>query len=303
MAWLEVHQELPSHPKTVKAGRLLDIRRTSVVGHMVSLWLWALDHAQDGDLSGYDADEIANAAGWDGEPQAFVDALLTCGRQGKAGFLEIVDEKLLIHDWLEYTGKLIERRRQDAERKRTGRRNEITGTSSGHPADIRRTSGGSLKPSSVTVQYSTIPLKGGIGGAEPDPEWAQAFQAFEVQIGKVSSGFTLQEMQETFDELRGAGRADWWELALKETHRLQGNSWTYMSKVIAGAVKNNMPPGSKPAGNGKKEYKPNGRSYTNGITAFGSGGQKYDDGIPDEWRGREAEYFEFICQEAPPPAA
>jgi hypothetical protein len=68
MAWIESHQSLGRHPKTKAAARALDISRVQLVGHLHYLWWWALDFAEDGDLSGIDPDDIAEEAMWDGDP-------------------------------------------------------------------------------------------------------------------------------------------------------------------------------------------------------------------------------------------
>ena len=95
-------------------------------------------------------------------------------------------------------------------------------------------------------------------GAAPtlpiDAEWAAAFQGFEAAIGKVTSGYTLQEMRETFDELRAANRLDWWQAAIDETVRCEGNSWTYMARVIDGSTKRGMKPGERRINGGRQAY-------------------------------------------------
>ena len=106
MAWLPSHQELRSHPKTVKAARMLGVGVPQVIGHLHLLWWWALDHAPDGDLSRFDADDIALAAWWQGNEELFVHALRNCGPGDSCGFLSD-DQKL--HDWNEYGGKYTSR--------------------------------------------------------------------------------------------------------------------------------------------------------------------------------------------------
>ena len=64
MAWIEVHQSLPTHRKTMSVGHLLDIPRTSVMGHMLSLWMWGVDNAPDGELKNLPHTVIADAAEW-----------------------------------------------------------------------------------------------------------------------------------------------------------------------------------------------------------------------------------------------
>lgn len=148
--WIEVHQGLFRHRKTVALAAALDIQRTSAGGHMICLWLWALDNARDGDLTEITSQIVAFGAEWEGDPNAFTDALVS------VGFLDKIEERLLIHDWYDYAGRLIERRKADADRKRTVRR-----TSGGHPADIHRMAPGHpadvRRKSAATGPNRTVP--------------------------------------------------------------------------------------------------------------------------------------------------
>lgn len=97
MAWIELHQTLPTNRKTMRFKRLLKIKTPQAVGHMCMLWLWAIDNAPDGDLSPFGADEIAEAGGYTGkDPHAFVDALVG------AGFVDDDGTSLMIHEWYDY---------------------------------------------------------------------------------------------------------------------------------------------------------------------------------------------------------
>ena len=138
MAWIESHQSLLDHPKTRRCAAMLGIPRVYVIGHLHALWYWALDNAEDGDVTRAGAD-LAFIAEYDGDPERFVAALTDCGIGADGvGFLERDGDRLLIHDWHGYAGKLIERRSADRERKAAGRRKD----SAGRPADILRTSSG-----------------------------------------------------------------------------------------------------------------------------------------------------------------
>lgn len=121
MAWLEAHQELRNHPKTKRAARLLGIGRPQMVGHMFCLWWWCLDYAQAGSLANYDHTDIADAAGWEGDPDLFVEALVNCGTAGRPGFLVDDGESLSVNDWKEYGGRYITKRDQGRERQRQWR--------------------------------------------------------------------------------------------------------------------------------------------------------------------------------------
>ena len=106
MAWIESHQQMKDHPKTKRLAKLLGISIPTAIGHMHCLWYWALEYAQDGNLTDFTPDEIAEAALWGGSAQAFVDALIGCGVGGGAGFLD--GDPLRVHDWYDYAGKLLE---------------------------------------------------------------------------------------------------------------------------------------------------------------------------------------------------
>lgn len=106
MAYVPSHQELRDHPKTRKASRHAGVSLPAMIGHLHLLWWWALDHAPDGDLSKFDADDLADAALWEGDPETFVRALRDCGPGGSDGFLD-GDGKL--HDWDSYGGKYGQR--------------------------------------------------------------------------------------------------------------------------------------------------------------------------------------------------
>ena len=87
MAWSESHQELRDHPKTKRMARRLGISVPAAIGHLHCLWWWAMDYAPDGDISDYDAEDIADAAMWDGDAEQFLQALIDCGPGASHGFI------------------------------------------------------------------------------------------------------------------------------------------------------------------------------------------------------------------------
>lgn len=117
MAYIEVHQALPSHRKIMRLRRLLKIEPAQAVGHMVALWCWALDNAQDGDLSSFEADEIAEAAMWRKDPDRFYQAIV------EAGF---IDEDNRLHDWYDYAGRLMDQREHRKELNRVRKQRQRT---------------------------------------------------------------------------------------------------------------------------------------------------------------------------------
>lgn len=151
VAWLESHQSLGDHPKTRKAARLLGIGTPQLVGHLMYLWWWALDYAEDGDIGKFSDDDIAFAARWDGDAVQFARALVECSFGEGAGFIDRRGDQPQIHDWWEYAGKLIEKRRADAERKRIGRTTEPPRPTATTPVSVQRMSVGHPADGSATA--------------------------------------------------------------------------------------------------------------------------------------------------------
>jgi hypothetical protein len=105
-AWIEVHQSLPTHPKVIEAAMILDVAEPVVVGHLICLWTWAMDARPDGHLDLSKPRIIARAARWDMDADRLVDTLVA---------VRLLDDDGCIHDWHQYTGRLMERRdRQNA---------------------------------------------------------------------------------------------------------------------------------------------------------------------------------------------
>lgn len=152
MAWLQVHQTLKDHRKLFDAADELEIQPVHMMGLLISFWMWALDNAPTGDLDGITPRMIARAAQWDGPAEKLSTALIRAGwldEDGDSG-------KLMIHDWYEYTGKLIDQRQ--AEKERSQRRRAAAAasangntddqqTTAGQPPDGRKKAGGRVDQS------------------------------------------------------------------------------------------------------------------------------------------------------------
>lgn len=135
MPWIESHTTLARHPKTLRLARHLGLSVPCAIGHLHLLWWWALEYAEAGDVSAFDAEEIALACQWDGAPDVLLSGLR------RAGFIE---ETGALHDWWDYAGKWIEQRKANAEKQRRWRDAHKPVTSSpyiqAHNGDVTVTS-------------------------------------------------------------------------------------------------------------------------------------------------------------------
>lgn len=117
MGWIESHTTLATHRKTRRLSRALSLPIPAVMGHLHCLWHWATNHAPEGDLSKFDADDIAFAAMFRGEDYEqyqlteddFLKALI------ETGWIDETESGRRLHNWEQYAGGLIEYTRQASE--------------------------------------------------------------------------------------------------------------------------------------------------------------------------------------------
>lgn len=140
MAWIESHQELRNHPKLSAVCRTLSAKRVEVIGALHCLWWWCMDYAMEGDISRFNAQQIADASDWKGDAKVFCQALID------ANFIDRGDDgSTKIHDWMDFCGELIIKRlrRKDEKRRKT--------------ADIVRRNPPKSAEMSPTRPYRTLP--------------------------------------------------------------------------------------------------------------------------------------------------
>lgn len=114
MSWGKLENTFRSHVKLKRLARELGVHPAHARGLVAGLWSWALDHAPDGNLGKYYADEIAEAADWNEDPQAFVDAMIS------VGLIDEGDDGLELHEYMDRAEgyKKAEKQRQYREKKK-----------------------------------------------------------------------------------------------------------------------------------------------------------------------------------------
>jgi hypothetical protein len=194
MDWIESHKAILWHRKTGRLMRALSISRIEAVGYLHAFWWWCTDNAPDGSLVGIDPEDLADGSLWEGEPRAFLDGLIS------AGWVDETAEGLSAHDWYEHCGKLIERRRQDADRKRNARLGVVHRTSNGRPADGARTLPYPTVPN-PTVPNPTVPG----GESRPPAREGAAVQTPEAAADAEADVQAQEEQAETTVVVPSAG--------------------------------------------------------------------------------------------------
>ena len=114
--WIELHQELVEHRKLDRLMEESGEERPLVLGRLCILWLWAMDHRPDGDLSDLSPQRLGEIMRIRPRkaPQ-FCEALV------RSGFLDRDGDRLRIHDWEDYNHALKDYRRKNAERQKRWR--------------------------------------------------------------------------------------------------------------------------------------------------------------------------------------
>jgi len=108
MAWIESHTVLLRHRKLKEFARELRLSPVYAMGHLHSLWHNALEQAEDGDLSAWSDEFIAESASYSGDAPKFVRLLQ------KHKWL---DGKV-IHDWLDCAGMYLTRKYSSSNREK-----------------------------------------------------------------------------------------------------------------------------------------------------------------------------------------
>lgn len=173
----------------------LNLTRIEMIGTLISLWLWALDNAQDGSLDGVSEKTIARVCDF---PEKKAEKLMEALH--KHGWLDKDGDHYVIHDWYDYAGKLMERRDKDRKRKNSSRNNQsdFQRNSIGNPSEVQEKSYATVP--NRTLPYPTVP---NMSGGDGDPARERASETELLSIGIKPGEFCgitkdfVQEVQKT----------------------------------------------------------------------------------------------------------
>lgn len=128
MAWIELHDTLPDHPKTLATSSALRIDKDLLIGKLCRLWTWCLSNRENGFIADNEIDTVAEIMRWSKKSKALFDALCVVPVGFEYGFLEVVDGGYLIHDWderIEMLRDKREERRQQARLRKQRQRDKV----------------------------------------------------------------------------------------------------------------------------------------------------------------------------------
>lgn len=167
MDWIRVNVGLPGHPKVRKLSRRLGCSRLEALGHVVAFLAWVGVTREDGNLTGLDAEDVADGAEWPGDPEGFLAALLG------AGFVDTTEGgSWVVHDWMTYQGGYLAARDR---RRRWKEQHDDGGPSPERPAPGNGTS--PERPPNVPGTSPVVPIHTGIHSPIPSSSGRREPQA------------------------------------------------------------------------------------------------------------------------------
>src|SRR3990167_4060051 len=96
MAWIQFHASTVKRlPKFKAFRRALSWSTNEGLGFLGSLWAEVLEVSEDGDITAWEKQDIADAGNTDVSAQRVWDALVS------SRWLDIKGERVLVHDWLQ----------------------------------------------------------------------------------------------------------------------------------------------------------------------------------------------------------
>jgi hypothetical protein len=97
MSWIEFHEELTTHYKTLDLCRIYGCDVDTALGKLARFWFWCTKFAQDGDLRKHNDDRIGAAVGLNGDDaKRFVEAMV------QSRWIDR-DPYFRVHDWWDHT--------------------------------------------------------------------------------------------------------------------------------------------------------------------------------------------------------
>lgn len=162
----------PEHPKTRDLANILGIPILHAVGILEAMFHFAAKYARNGAIGSGSNALFAKQIGWEGDPDALVDALLNAKGTKTHGWLERHDTyRLVIHDWHEHA--------DDSVRKTMHRNGELFWNGSEPIPDKRKNKSG-LNPDTNSPESGT--------GAKAKAEVLVLDSSSSVSLGDCQGG-------------------------------------------------------------------------------------------------------------------
>lgn len=147
MAWIKSQTLLGRHRKLAELAKSLRLKPVHTMGHLHALWHAAMEQQEDGILSSWSDDFIAESSMYSGDVPQYVRLLQEHGW---------LDGKV-IHDWLDYAGEFLTKKYKTSNRARLVEIWRAHGRDygNGQEEEVERKSEGSSRLDKTRLKNST----------------------------------------------------------------------------------------------------------------------------------------------------
>lgn len=202
MIWIESHTNLLRHRKLVELAKALRLRPVYLMGHLHALWHVALEQQEDGNLSAWSDEFIAESSAYPGDAHQYV-RLLT-----EHGWL---DPNRVLHDWLDYAGRYLIRKYGTSNRPRIKAIWAAHGRSGTGVSPPRHSS-------DLTSTITERDLKGEVGRVSGDSKGGEdPYTVDDCVAAAARYGFTAKEGEDYHTACKQSSK---WERPLNHFGRL-----------------------------------------------------------------------------------
>lgn len=202
------------HPKFKTLAKALKLRQFETVGVLETLWMMACQFAgEDGDLSRFTHQEIADWIDWPGDSDCLIRALIECR------WLDFVDGTLRVHDWLDHCPHYLKDRfRKQKSHKSTGKALASSKSFQEIPGGSGRTPGSS-DPSLVqsSLVQSSLVSKG--TGKRFTPPTIEQVREYVLQLKLPVDAQRFVDFYTTKDWMVGKNKMKDWRAAARNWGR------------------------------------------------------------------------------------
>lgn len=214
MPWIEAHDTIPEHPKTLQLSAAMGWDVDVCIGKLFRLWWWCLKYAPDGDLRRFNDAQLAAAMGVamaqaDQLKKAMVEA---CWLDRKPYFR--------IHGWWDYVGRYLRVKYKDKPDKWKEIESDYSLVASSVTDTATRTT--------VPTNQPTVPTRPDVGGdcaVEPPKNFPSSPSESCGCIGTVgcSEAFAI----DTWDKAMSRGGRDAKDVPIRSWVHYLANQWKY----------------------------------------------------------------------------
>jgi hypothetical protein len=217
-----------------KRKRLKMVLGPGATDYLLDLWIATAMNRPSGVLYDMDAVDIALDAGWDGEPEEFVDALMKCG------FMDFDGETYSMHDWEDHQGYVVHSDvRKERAKKAAAKRWECKGNAdampqacSEHAASMPQACGEHAQGNAPSPAPIPAPSpnpnpnpapNAQDAGARVDPSPADSKPKYEPGPAITDYSFEFEELWDQYPRKEAKGAAWIAFKAAKAAHAYPGN--------------------------------------------------------------------------------